>query len=739
MSRLHYLRFNQVTRAKFHAVSALSILLLSGCVEVQNPSAGAATPTSNSEAPIRNQTMSGPLPPTELQSYLKSIAEASLAANIRKDHPHGTDQTSNPGAPATTSPSVNPGNAFTQGIPGDDIEQTALYSIGSITGESGGFDIFNAVNPADAEPGKGLVTAFYSGTSSRSVDAPGDRYLLGDHSRAYYLGRTTEIDNDFARVMQIDSRAGNEIVLHGTASDYAFVQTTGPDAGTAIFYNNAGVYDMIGYIDIQVRLDPYDPIYKYVGPANAPSPMTLLTGLGDQFGGAGADLVTAIEVDSIGNLYVIGVSRSNLGGLFPLQQGNGQMFVAKYSTSGQRMWLTQFGSTEAIGDLCWDIAVDTSAVYVASRYIAPESVPGSHKDAAYFRFDTQTGAALNQALWSGRGVQYPGAVALDNADFVYFSGIGLDTTAPNPDGSQDPYLEKRRRSDLSLVKRKMFGGDAGGVPGAGGAYNKEPWGGLAFVPTVGGSPGQGRIYSSGWTQGSYEGTPAKGGGDVWLVAFDENLNELWAEGFGSNQRDWAWDLDVDSNGYVYVVGVTLGAMAGTGSSRGQADGFISKFNPQAVQGQRLVWTRQFGTNRGDEFRKIKIVGDTIYVSGHTYSNLGGTHAGQSDAWIGKLSLDGTLLQSLQLGTAEDDRVMLTANTSGVYIGGYTFGSLYGANRGYIDAYVARLTTGLGKTSEDAMLTHQSVGQKVVLPSSVIKSPKYEIKASEKAPRNSQLN
>jgi hypothetical protein len=85
--------------------------------------------------------LSSPLHAHAGPTNLAALAEASLAANVRKDHPHGIGD--------TTSPAVRPGNAFTQGIPGYDIQQTALYSIGSITGESGGFDIFNAVNPGD--------------------------------------------------------------------------------------------------------------------------------------------------------------------------------------------------------------------------------------------------------------------------------------------------------------------------------------------------------------------------------------------------------------------------------------------------------------------------------------------------------------------------------------------------------------------------------------------------------------
>jgi hypothetical protein len=647
---------------------------------------------SPSPSPIGTPTPTASPTPTPASSDLKAIAEASLAANVRKAHPHEGNVTNNPGAPSnSTSPSVSPGNAFTQGIPGDDIEQTALYSIGSVTGEAAGFDIFNAVNTADEQPGKGLVVTFYASANKGGADMPGDRFILGDHVRAFYLGRTNDIDYDFARMAQLDSRGGNEIVLHGTPSQYKMVETSGNEKGTAIFFNNNGMYDMIGYIDELIKTDPNDAIYKYTSATPAPLLTAVAANQTDQFGGAGADLITAIEVDATGNLYVTGVSRSNLNGIFPGGGGKGQLFAAKYSSSGQRQWLQQFGSAEQLGDLSWDIAVDNSAVYIAARYIAPENVMNGLKDSAYFKLDVNSGSVLQEKLWDGVGVQYAGAVALDNTQYVYFSGIGMDVDQLNPDGTQDPYIEKRNRSDLSLVKRKMFGGDKDNIAGAGGAQNKEPWGGIKFFPKTAGLPGQGTIYSSGWTQGAYETTQAFGGGDVWLAAFDENLNELWAEGWGSNQRDWAWDLDVDSQGYVYVVGMTLGAMAGSGSHKGLSDGFITKFDPSKPSGQRLVWTKQLGTPRNDELRKIKIIGNKIYISGHTYGDMAKINAGQSDIWVSQLDLNGNVINTLQIGTAEDERAAVTADATSVYIGGYTFGSLVKATKGFIDAFVMRFS------------------------------------------------
>jgi pimeloyl-ACP methyl ester carboxylesterase len=610
-------------------------------------------------------------PPTTGPVITDPVAHAqnSLLANPPKDHPH---RPSDPPRPS--------GNDFVQGYPGDDIDFTAFYGISVITGENGGFDVFNAANPADEMPGKGIVTNVYSGVHPRNIDKSGDRYILGDSRTPYFLGRAGNDDNDFMRIFNLQLN-GSEIVLHGSPNDYQMVELTQPEAGTAILYRSAQGLDLVGFLVGRSVTDRTAPIYKYVTAADRPSREVRFSGLA-QFGGQGDETIMSVETDSGGNFYVVGLSSSDLTKVYGNVQGQGKLFAAKFSAGGQLQWVRRWGSRSGRADLVLDTSTDGDALYAVGRYVS--EIPFGLKDAFLVKIDLQTGNLVKEEIFGGVHVQFAGTVALDNQQALYSAGIGLVDQAlgTGEETVQDPYIEKRNTRDLSLVKRVSFGAGT----------NKEPWGGLAFVPKPNAAPGQGTIYLSGWTLGRFSPDSREvGNGDAWLAAFDQDLNLLWVEQFGSPQRDWAWDLATDASGNVYVVGHTLGAMEGSGPYRGAGDGFIAKFDPTKPLGQRLVWTKQLGTAESDEVRSIKIWGDAIYISGHTRGRMGASaNAGQSDIWWAKLDLNGNIIETRQIGTEGDERAFLSVTDRQLILGGFTGGSLTGLWQGGFDGFLMAL-------------------------------------------------
>jgi hypothetical protein len=149
-------------------------------------------------------------------------------------------------------------------------------------------------------------------------------------------------------------------------------------------------------------------------------------------------------------------------------------------------------------------------------------------------------------------------------------------------------------------------------------------------------------------------------------------------------------LAADSLGRVYIAGdVEMAA----GSQV-----FLALYD----SGGNQVWRRQFGSGAFDRARALALdpggVEEGVYIGGGTTGNLGGTHAGSSDAWLARYDSDGNRIWITQFGTPADEEVTALAAgswgswwswaPSGVVAGGYTHGDLFGPSAGSSDIFVA---------------------------------------------------
>ena len=116
----------------------------------------------------------------------------------------------------------------------------------------------------------------------------------------------------------------------------------------------------------------------------------------------------------------------------------------------------------------------------------------------------------------------------------------------------------------------------------------------------------------------------------------------WVRQFGSSENDYAYGIDVDSSGNVYVAGTTVGTLPSSISSGGQ-DNFVAKYDKSGA----LQWRRQFGTSDDDIIFDI-VVDDSgnYYVAGATISEVDYSLSGISggiDGFLAKYSSNGTQL------------------------------------------------------------------------------------------------
>src|SRR3954470_5258437 len=382
------------------------------------------------------------------------------------------------------------------------------------------------------------------------------------------------------------------------------------------------------------------------------------------FGGDGQDVGTAIAVNSAGNAYIAGNTRS-----------------------------TNLPTTAG----AYDRTCGTDGVC--------NNFDGALSDAFVAKLNP-TGTALVFATYLG-GSDFDSAagVAFDGSGNVYVAGETLSKDFPGavigPARQSDAefaFVAKLNSTGSALVYAAQFGG-ADNHNGTGATGLKVDSSGHAFVTGV--TEATDFPVTAGAFQTNYGGAPAGTGGD----AFAAELNAagsafVWASYLGGSMRDSAQDLAIDGSGNVYVTGwtssqdfpTTPGAYQTTNHSQpptgfDPTTPFVAKIN---AGGASLGYSTYLGGSLFDEGHGIAVANGNAYVTGIAQSSnfpttsgaISRTLRGIADAFVTKLNTTGTgLVYSTYLGGSDGDRGgSIAANSSGVaYVTGVTYSSDFPTN------------------------------------------------------------
>ena len=155
----------------------------------------------------------------------------------------------------------------------------------------------------------------------------------------------------------------------------------------------------------------------------------------------------------------------------------------------------------------------------------------------------------------------------------------------------------------------------------------------------------------------------------------------WATYYGGGNNDEAEDVTTDANGNVYFAGYTLSTnfpvLSGYQSSpQGNEDGFIGKFNKNAVR----KWVTYYGGSQNERVNGISYSNGNIFITGYTGSSNfptklanDATFSGVSDAFVAKFdTTNSTSVWSTYFGGCKSEHgVDIAADASGnSYIVGY---------------------------------------------------------------------
>lgn len=335
-------------------------------------------------------------------------------------------------------------------------------------------------------------------------------------------------------------------------------------------------------------------------------------------GGTSTEYGQSVTVDGSGNIYVTGyfTGTATFGSTSKTSVGNNDIFVAKYSKSGDLQWVQSAGGVS--DDYGFSIAVDTANnVYVTGFYhglatfesISKTSTGGT--DIFVVKYNSNGSVQWVQSA-GGVNNDYSQAIALDNSGGVYIIGYYQDTVYFG-----DFSKASKGGYDIFLTKYNSFG-TIEWVQSAGGTSND-----LGYSMAIDNSE---NVYVTGFYQGTANfGAISKtsvGANDMFIAKYNPAIMSWsWVQSAGGTNNEFGQSIAIDSNGNVFVAGIYAGTATFNGfpsiskSSAGKNDIFIVKYNSLG----HLQWVESAGGTEDDYSQAIAVddIGNA-FVTGYYY-------------------------------------------------------------------------------------------------------------------------
>jgi hypothetical protein len=364
------------------------------------------------------------------------------------------------------------------------------------------------------------------------------------------------------------------------------------------------------------------------------------------------DTANDVAADSLGNIFVTG---ETLGPLSGSSLGAGDAFLTRYDSTGDRKWTINIGSNK--NDVGYGVSTDNFGnAYVAGGINGSYGLVDQATADAFVRKYDVNGNLTWARIFGTSTTDEARDVVGDALGNVFVAGLTLGNLAGTNAGNADVFVSKFNSQGDLLWSRQI---------------GSTQFDGAAVAAT----DGLGNVYVAGSTTGSFGGPNSSTAEDMFVAKFDPSGNHLWTHQFGNQGQQFGDGMIVDATGNVYIAGTTSGSWGGPAGGDGNAtnpyDGFLIKLDSNGDQ----RWLRQFGGHSYDSAGAVTIdlVGN-VYVAGHSNSNLPGTDADGSDAFVLKFTPAGYLQWTTQAGPHGPDEGYAVASDGGGNL--YTAGSVF---------------------------------------------------------------
>ncbi len=403
-------------------------------------------------------------------------------------------------------------------------------------------------------------------------------------------------------------------------------------------------------------------------------------------------------------------SNITFGSIMLNSNGFRNFFLVKYDSDGNVIWAKSAGGNNY--DYSCNVATDNSGnVYITGYFRSPSVTFGStiltnngNTDIFLAKYSSD-----GNVLWAksagGDSYEHSYGLTTDTSDNIYITGDFRSTnitfgtvTLTNSNGGNDIFLAKYdTNGDILWAKNAGINGEDGG--------NDVTCDLLNNVYLTGQFRSDSIVFDSTVLNNS-------GSDDIFLVKYKSDGNVLWAKKAGNTDSDIGKSVAADTSGNVYLTGyfesnnISFGAINLTiNGTYGypNTDVFIAKYAPSGT----VLWAKNTGNSGTDKGISIttNLSGHNIYLTGIFNSSsisFGSTtlnNNGDYDIFIVRYDSTGNAGLSKSVGNDKEDAVnkVNVDKFENVYITGYfysptiTFGTATLTNNGDYDIFIAKLS------------------------------------------------
>ena len=469
--------------------------------------------------------------------------------------------------------------------------------------------------------------------------------------------------------MEIDAQG--DLVLHTTAGE---VREHKPVVYQEIAGSKlaiAGSYVLQGKSEVGFAVAPYD--------TSQPLVIDPVLSYSSYLGGSENDVAVSVAVDSTGNAYVTGATKSanfptTTGAFHTTAGGGNDVFVTKLSADGSTLVYSTYlgGSGGDVGD---GIAIDSAGdAYVAGTTASIDfpTTPGAFQTAlagtanGFVTKLSPNGSALVYSTYlGGNNTDQVFGIAVDSAGNAYLTGSTKSVTFPTTTGAFqttiggnfDAFVTKLSADGSALIYSTFLGGIA------------EDDGFAIAVDSTGNAFLAGDTISANFpvAPGAFQ-TALGGNFDAFVTKLNADGSALiYSTYLGGSTEDEGFAIAVDAAGNAFLAGDTTSANFPTTPGvfqttiDGGFDAFVTELN---TNGSAPVYSTYLGGSLDDFGISVAVdsagnaylVGDTTSTNFPTTADAFQTALGGSnDSFLTELNTDGSaLVHSSYLGGTLDD-------------------------------------------------------------------------------------